>query len=236
MSKIKDNSSYNLNLSEFLINNGYLDGDLSDFINESEYEELKKYSLDIRNFFKEYNDTIVRCRYNYHSNLNTDYTHDISVRDIEDRKLEILNNNYIEIQRWRYLPVNTTNSAIETFFYKISKKIINKLYPLYNVDMRYSDSNFTLFKKDDFIEPHTDSTNEGRLCVLLIYLNDYLEYKENGGEIVLETNETETIQISPVFGKFVVLDFSKNNLQHSVLPVKNDFNRYSFNSFITYKL
>ena len=222
-------------MSEFLINNGYLEGNLNDFINESEYVDLKKYSLDVRNFFEEYNDTIVRCRYNYHDKLNINYNHDISVRDIEDRKLEILNNNYVEIQRWRYLPINTTNSVIETFFCKISKKIVNKLYPLYNVDICSADSNFTLFKKDDFIELHRDGANEGRLCVLLIYLNEYSEYKNNGGEIVLETNENDTIKISPVFGKFVVLDFTKNNLEHSVLPVKHDFNRYSFNSFITYK-
>jgi len=116
------------------------------------------------------------------------------------------------------------------------KKIIKKFYPEHESqldDHRISKGNLSLFKEGHFICKHNDGRNEGRICVILVYLNEEEEYSNNGGELVIENNHSEEFEIKPIFGKFCIMDFTKNNIPHSVNEVKNDFNRLTYINFIT---
>ena len=83
------------------------------------------------------------------------------------------------------------------------------------------------YTKNNFIELHQDGYVEGRLCVILIYLND--DYKEGyGGELVINKSNI----VKPEFGNIVILDFTKNNVYHSVNSVLDDnFKRFAFIRF-----
>jgi hypothetical protein len=78
-----------------------------------------------------------------------------------------------------------------------------------------------------------------RLCVITFYLNDKSEAEGNGGELVLTTKNGDKITIPPYNGIGVILDFAgndgiiRNNLEHEVTTVKNNFRRYTFLSGIT---
>jgi Rps23 Pro-64 3,4-dihydroxylase Tpa1-like proline 4-hydroxylase len=57
---------------------------------------------------------------------------------------------------------------------------------------------------------------DGRLCAILVYLNK--EYTNgDGGE--LKVNDKT---IEPIFGDVVIMDYTKNNVEHSVNEVLND--------------
>jgi Rps23 Pro-64 3,4-dihydroxylase Tpa1-like proline 4-hydroxylase len=88
--------------------------------------------------------------------------------------------------------------------------------------------NFTLYEDGHFIDPHSDGLNVGRVCGLIIYLSYEEDYNDGGGELVIETNSNTEYVIKPIFGTFSLLDFTKNNIRHSVNAVKNGFKRYSF--------
>lgn len=85
----------------------------------------------------------------------------------------------------------------------------------------------TLYTKNNFIELHEDGYVKNRLCVLLVYLND--DYQDGyGGELVIG----ESTIVKPEFGNVVILDFTKNNVNHEVLQVIDDnFKRFAFIKF-----
>lgn len=114
---------------------------------------------------------------------------------------------------------------LKTLFNLYSKDIINNSE--YERNTISNGTDLTLYTKNNFIELHQDGYVKGRLCVVLIYLND--DYKEGfGGELVI--NESNTIK--PEFGNVTILDFTKNNIYHSVNSVLDDnFKRFAFIKF-----
>ena len=88
--------------------------------------------------------------------------------------------------------------------------------------------NVALYEPGDFSEIHRDGQNIGRHAVIIIYLGE--NYNNDGGEFVF--GERHDIVIEPKFGNFVMLDFTKNNVPHGVLPVKNNFKRLSYLDFV----
>jgi Rps23 Pro-64 3,4-dihydroxylase Tpa1-like proline 4-hydroxylase len=81
------------------------------------------------------------------------------------------------------------------------------------------------------LKKHQDGYVDGRICVVLIYLNDS-DYKEEwGGNIVF--NDVDTIP--PLFGNVAVLDFTKHNAHHEVKEVVDGYGRYAFLSFVSVK-
>tara|TARA_R100001509_G_scaffold50018_1_gene27291 strand:+ start:1374 stop:2162 length:789 start_codon:yes stop_codon:yes gene_type:complete len=85
----------------------------------------------------------------------------------------------------------------------------------------------TMYLKDNYITPHEDGYDEGRLCVMLIYLNE--DYKEGyGGEIIVNHD----LKVEPKEGNIVILDFLHNNIEHEVLKVENEnFERFALIKF-----
>lgn len=114
----------------------------------------------------------------------------------------------------------------------IAKIFKSLLSDFYDIDVeRYFEENFVLnissFGKGSLITKHSDGQNPGRYAAILLYLND--DWNSNdGGQLVLKDN----INIEPEFGNIVILDFTKNNVEHSVTEVVGDRNRWAFISFI----
>ena len=124
---------------------------------------------------------------------------------------------------------------IRNYFRKQIEKFIPNIYTDLKNNITHVDS-LTFYKDGDFIENHVDGENMGRRCVILIYLSDETDYEtdhenDGGGQLIIKTNDEE-IYIDPIKENFVILDFTKNNLQHAVSPVKNGFKRYTYVDFI----
>ena len=82
-----------------------------------------------------------------------------------------------------------------------------------------------------FIAEHNDGENIDRVCALIVYLSYDEDYNDGGGELIATGNSGKIYTIKPTFGTFSLLDFTKNNVKHSVSEVKNGFKRYAFISF-----
>jgi len=103
-------------------------------------------------------------------------------------------------------------------FKRLSSKIIrNIIENTYNIKYRKPISTmYTLFTQGCKINKHVDGIMDGRLCAILVYLNK--EYTNgDGGE--LKVNDKT---IEPIFGDVVIMDYTKNNVEHSVNEVLND--------------
>lgn len=138
-------------------------------------------------------------------------------------------------QSW-YFNQQIHDNQIDYILREIYKKTINKLYSddianniKFDDILLPSGTDLTLFIKNNFIESHNDGIVDGRLCVILIYLND--DYINGyGGELVI--NEQNIIE--PRFGNIAILDFTKNNVIHSVNPVLDDnFKRFAYIKFFS---
>jgi Rps23 Pro-64 3,4-dihydroxylase Tpa1-like proline 4-hydroxylase len=88
----------------------------------------------------------------------------------------------------------------------------------------------TYYDMDCELKNHSDGTGTGRVCALLIYLNE--EYDENnGGYLVL--NNTE--KVIPTFGRVAIIDLQTFDIPHMVTKVTGGMGRYAMLSFIKRK-
>jgi Rps23 Pro-64 3,4-dihydroxylase Tpa1-like proline 4-hydroxylase len=80
------------------------------------------------------------------------------------------------------------------------------------------------------IRNHRDGGDGGltRLVATLIYMNDNWN-ESNGGELVIHGGEEV---ITPTFGKVVMIDLTKHDIEHAVNLVK-DMNRHAIVSFVS---
>ena len=132
-------------------------------------------------------------------------------------------------QKW-YTSSDTLSidTHIQRIIFEIYQKTIFKLYEseIGNKNYERNKSELTLYLKNNFIESHNDGIVSGRVCVSLIYLND--DYIDGYGGEIKVSNEI----IKPTFGQVVILDFTKHNVEHEVLPVLTDnFKRFAFIKF-----
>lgn len=84
-----------------------------------------------------------------------------------------------------------------------------------------------IHKKGWGIQSHKDGNVGDRTCAILIYPNKGWE-EGFGGNLILNDSE----KIIPTFGKVVILDMTKSNVQHEVDIVTTDLPRMSLVSFI----
>jgi nucleoside-diphosphate-sugar epimerase/Rps23 Pro-64 3,4-dihydroxylase Tpa1-like proline 4-hydroxylase len=155
----------------------------------------------------------------------------IDLDKVPELEKYINDNNKEIIQKW-YVMNNDSKSiiSIKDYFRKEIEKFIPNIYTDLKDNIFHIDS-LTLYKDGDFIENHADGENVGRRCVILIYLSDEDDYKNNGGQLIIKTFD-DKVYVDPIKENFVILDFTKNNLEHSVSPVKNGFKRYTYVDFI----
>lgn len=193
-----------------------------DDVNESDIKETcSKYLHENDSFVELSNNKILRIQARSKDTFS----------DIENLYKIIKSYSKRDIQYWYYTSLGNTDSEynknIVLLTHDIFKDIIEKLYPLQK-NLNYGNSvDLTLYTKGGFIENHEDGYDQNRLCVILIYLNE--DYKDGfGGEIKVKDSNI----IKPKFGEIVILDFTKNNLKHEVLPVLDDnFKRLAFIKF-----
>jgi Rps23 Pro-64 3,4-dihydroxylase Tpa1-like proline 4-hydroxylase len=216
----------------FLINEGAYCGNLFDFLESSEIEYLKTLIANVKEYATKERDTELYCRYDYELrdggdggiNENDNFEHSIKLSEVSERDLFVKENERGVLQKW--FEFDGFNNDCK-YFFTISKKILSYFYPNEKIDYNYA-PHFTLYEDGHFIGEHNDGENVGRICGLIIYLSYEEDYNDGGGELVIQTNSNKTYSIKPIFGTFSLLDFTQNNIKHSVNVVKNGFKRYSF--------
>ncbi len=216
-----------------LLEEGAYVGNIMDFINVDEYNEMLSVIEKVKDYSVVNRDTELHCRYMI-NNHKDNYEHMIPLSEIESRDLYVQKNNLTIFQKWFEYKIKQEPDGpnYTDFFINICKRILDHFYP--NVEINYSGGfgGFTLYEDGHFIVDHNDGNNVGRVCVIIMYLSSELEYNnDGGGELVVKTNSQKEYTIKPILGTFSLLDFSQNDVHHQVNMVKNGFKRYSFINF-----
>lgn len=89
---------------------------------------------------------------------------------------------------------------------------------------------FTYYSKDCYLNNHSDGTGTGRICAILIYLNEV--YDENDGGILILNNKDKVV---PTIGTVAIIDLQTFDIPHMVTEVTNGIGRYAFLSFVKRK-
>jgi hypothetical protein len=218
--------------SDFLDEGAYV-GNIMDFINDDEYNEMLSVIEKVKEYSIVNRDTELRCRYMINGEEGN-YEHSIPLSEVESRDNYIKENNIGVFQKWFEYKVKTKPDEPDIFDYfkNFCKRILDHFYPNYEINYDNRTGGFTLYEDGHFIQDHKDGNNPGRVCVIIIYLSSDSEYNNNGGgELVIKTNSHKEYTIEPILGTFSLLDFSKNDVHHQVNMVKNGFQRYAFINF-----
>jgi hypothetical protein len=89
---------------------------------------------------------------------------------------------------------------------------------------------FTYYDKGCLLRNHSDGTGTGRICALLIYLNETYDEKD-GGILVLDDHE----KVIPTFGNVAIIDLQSFDIKHMVTTVTGGIGRYAFLTFVKLK-
>ena len=220
-----------------LLEEGSYIGNIMDFIDIDEYNQMLSVIEKVKNYSIVNRDTELQCRYSIH-NVKDNYEDKVPLNEVESRDLYVKENNLIVTQKWfeyrlKQIPGEPNYND---FFMNFCKRILNHFYP--DVEINYGEGFgvFTLYEDGHFIIDHKDGNNVGRVCVIIIYLSSESEYNnDGGGELVIKTNSQKEYTIKPILGTFTLLDFSKNDIHHQVNMVKNGFKRHAFINFFYLK-
>ena len=208
-----------------LFDNGFYVGNLDEIISDKETLNEKIENLKSLSTNKQY----YSARFDY--NLDNDeprYKISINEEEYVEREKFVTENNRNTVQKW-WESTNPVFNELKEYFNEEVVKYLKKIYPE-SEGNGSSNSNFTLYENGHFITPHRDGFNKSRYCVILIYLSDEKDYNDGGGELVILENGIEVV-VPPLKGNFAILDFTRNNANHAVNPVKNDFVRYTYINF-----
>lgn len=234
---------------DFLVENGYLIFDvfkiapneledaittLNEFISNNSFEILMLQLNVLSNEEREYialNFPNTKFMENSHDKLIGPQSELEGIRDYVFR-----NGDNSDIpQIWIEGPEHRGLSLFSNLRLQISKELYNYIPDEHKIQ----NGVITEFNKYGRIINHADTGESSqRLCVLTFYLNDKSEAEGNGGEIVLTSKKGIKITIPPYLGTGVILDFAgndgviRNNLEHEVTPIKNNFRRYTYLSGI----
>jgi Rps23 Pro-64 3,4-dihydroxylase Tpa1-like proline 4-hydroxylase len=223
-------------LKDELINEGIIICNLEDFLSDDDIIGLENYYQRILKICDTEMDQYFIYRHNYQppNNQPQDYQHKLKLRDAEERDKFCKDNDLLVWQAWLESSPPDESGLID-FPFDIGLKIVKQFYPEFTegLDHRIAKGNISLFEDGHFICNHRDGKNTGRICGIIIYLTPESEYHEGGGELVSKTNSDKTVIAKPTFGKFSLFDFTENNIEHEVNPVKNGFKRFAYINFFT---
>lgn len=223
-----DNSELNFKIKDF-IDCGYYFGKTEELgVN---MEEFNSHIIAVKESAETKNDYLYRYEYKNFSQFSDDYKPSITKNEIEERNQFIKDNNLEIVQKWwESVTFSGDLSKSKDYFKTIVEEYVVKVYPELKNNVEHQMA-FTIYEDGDHITPHNDGENRARKCVILIYLSDEKDYINGGGElVVMENDEVKTLL--PINGNFSMLDFTNNNPNHSVNPVKNGFRRLTFIDFI----
>lgn len=132
-------------------------------------------------------------------------------------------------QIWHW---NAADSAmkIENYYKPYFEKFARYFYDVDISQKLKFNSQFTMYSNKCFLQNHKDGKVDGRLCVVLIYLNEEYD-KTNGGILILNGNE----RVLPKIGNVAILDLGEFDIEHQVTEVIGNQNRYCVLSFISLK-
>ena len=119
---------------------------------------------------------------------------------------------------------NTSLNQFENYIKNIVKYFFDfdetQEYSLFSPSISYYD-------KGCLLGNHSDGVNTGRICSLLIYLNE--EYDENDGGILILQNKEKVV---PEFGRVAIIDLQSFDIEHEVTEVTGGLGRYAVLSFV----
>jgi hypothetical protein len=98
---------------------------------------------------------------------------------------------------------------------------LDKSIRLYNL------TSATYYDVECVLGKHSDGTGTGRICAVLIYLNE--EYDTNdGGLLILD----EDYIVVPLFGNIAIIDLQTFDIKHEVTKVTGGLGRFALLSFV----
>jgi Rps23 Pro-64 3,4-dihydroxylase Tpa1-like proline 4-hydroxylase len=215
---------------------GYTYFNLKDF-NEILYNQLIPFKCnDTQNLKKFMSSLRVDSVYNSKSNLGND----VHIKDDFDsfenanqKKDEILliNQNMSQIWFYRSFYPILESFKIDIVEYQHLLKKITDFYFDFDESQEYSiPIDVTYYNTGCKLENHSDGTGTGRVCAILIYLNE--TYNENDGGILVLNN---TEKVLPIFGNVAIIDLQSFDIPHMVTEVTGGLGRYAILSFVKRK-
>jgi Rps23 Pro-64 3,4-dihydroxylase Tpa1-like proline 4-hydroxylase len=140
------------------------------------------------------------------------------------------------IQCWYYaeaFEILDTNKQDENFYDDFLNNVFDIVGHIYDIDsstLTRHASQATYYPKGSFLTEHSDGKGTGRVCAVLIYLNESYEEKD-GGYLVLDKKE----KVLPHFGNVAIIDLQSFDVKHEVTEVVGGIGRYAFLTFIKTK-
>jgi Rps23 Pro-64 3,4-dihydroxylase Tpa1-like proline 4-hydroxylase len=140
------------------------------------------------------------------------------------------------IQCWYYaeaFEILDTNKQDENFYDDFLNNVFDIVGHIYDIDsstLTRHASQATYYPKGSFLTEHSDGAGTGRVCAVLIYLNESYEEKD-GGYLVLDKTE----KVLPHFGNVAIIDLQSFDVKHEVTEVVGGIGRYAFLTFIKTK-
>lgn len=221
---------------EKLKKEGYTYFNLKDF-DEKLYNQLIPFKCnDTENLKKHMSSLRADSVYGAKSNSINDIhiREDFDSFDIANKKKnEILLSNTKMSQVWFFRSFNPILEFFEKDIveYRNLLKKITDFYFDFNESQEYSiPIDITYYDNGCELGNHSDGTGTGRVCAILIYLNETYDEKD-GGILVLNNNEN----ILPIFGNVAIIDLQTFDIPHMVTKVVGGLGRYAILSFVKRK-
>jgi Rps23 Pro-64 3,4-dihydroxylase Tpa1-like proline 4-hydroxylase len=169
-------------------------------------------------------------------NLNIDYNEFNKAFEKKKELLKLLKNdapNVVGSQMWHFADLNNLFSKMELEMGDYQSYIKDIMTYFFDCEdnQEYAYMSFaTYYDEGCFLNNHSDGTGTGRICALLIYLNE--TYDENdGGSLILNNSE----KVTPTFGRCAIIDLQSFDIQHMVTEVTGGIGRYAILSFVRKK-
>lgn len=221
---------------EKLKKEGYTYFNLKDF-DEKLYNQLIPFKCnDTENLKKHMSSLRADSVYGAKSNSINDIhiREDFDSFDIANKKKnEILLSNTKMSQVWFFRSFNPILEFFEKDIveYRNLLKKITDFYFDFNESQEYSiPIDITYYDNGCELGNHSDGTGTGRVCAILIYLNETYDEKD-GGILILNNNEN----ILPIFGNVAIIDLQTFDIPHMVTKVVGGLGRYAILSFVKRK-
>ena len=210
---------------------GYHSGPITDIILDT--QNLDLHIAKIRKSSENRNQNLSSYWHCIHGEVGNQYSTKLLPHEIDERMIITKENGYDVDQQWWELDRSDLIDSTK-FFRSRVEAFVAKIYPEVSIwlDNYHHQDMFTLYEPGDFSKLHRDGKNPGRLCVILIYLNDPAEYNDHGGKLII-SDEGLYEEFLPIKGTYVMMDFTLFNIMHSVETVKDGFDRYTYVDFVS---
>ena len=195
-------------------------------LKSNETKNIKEYIKSLRADSKhDRSDKILRLNQQFSSFEKASEKKDALLVELQDGKLHDFS------QLWFF---NDNNFEIHNFtkqkYRKGCENITKYFFDIPDNAKFSSISMITYYDKDCYLENHSDGTGTGRICALLIYLNE--TYDENDGGVLILNNKEK---VSPIFGNVAIIDLQTFDIPHMVTKVTGGIGRYAILSFMKFK-